>query len=172
MTPENPGLGQPPLEGNFLSRIPLSSLSVTRQRPLFSASRRPPAPARAPPAGANRQVLAARRTRAAALDPARNRDRQAARYRARFRRSDQRLGEAPRRRSRGGLASALGRSSGGDARERHTNRGPISFPPPAAAPTSPTDLASLPSDRPGRRDDARPRAKTGANWISVAHVLY
>ncbi len=53
-------------------------------------------------------------------------DRQAAGYRARSRRSDQRLGEAPRRRSRGGLASALGRSSSSDARERQPNRGPVS----------------------------------------------
>ena len=45
---ENPGLRQPPPQGNPLSQIPMSSLSVTRERPLFSASRRPLPPS--PPA--------------------------------------------------------------------------------------------------------------------------
>ena len=35
--------------GNFLRAIPLTSLSTTRDRPLFSSSRRPPPPAVAPP---------------------------------------------------------------------------------------------------------------------------
>ena len=35
--------------GNFLRAIPLSSLSTTRDRPLFSSSRRPPPPAVAAP---------------------------------------------------------------------------------------------------------------------------
>ncbi len=47
---ENPGLGQPPPQGNPLSRIPVNSLSATRERPLFSASRRPPLPPPTPPA--------------------------------------------------------------------------------------------------------------------------
>src|SRR5208282_6648936 len=47
---ENPGLRQPPPRGNPLSRIPINSLSATRERPLFSASRRPPPPPAAPPA--------------------------------------------------------------------------------------------------------------------------
>jgi general secretion pathway protein N len=45
---ENPDPRQPPLGANPLSRIPVSSLSVTRERPLFSVSRRPPAPPPAP----------------------------------------------------------------------------------------------------------------------------
>src|SRR5271155_2967528 len=49
---ENPDPWQPPPGANPLSRIPMSSLSDTRERPLFSVSRRPPAPppAPAPPA--------------------------------------------------------------------------------------------------------------------------
>ena len=39
---------QPPPGGNPLWGIPISSLSATRERPIFSASRRPPAPP-APP---------------------------------------------------------------------------------------------------------------------------
>ena len=41
---KNPDLRQPPPGGNPLWGIPISSLPVTRERPLFSASRRPPAP--------------------------------------------------------------------------------------------------------------------------------
>jgi hypothetical protein len=48
----NAGGGAPaaerPSEGNPLWKIPLSALSATRERPLFSASRRPPPPATAP----------------------------------------------------------------------------------------------------------------------------
>ena len=39
---ENPGPRQPPPLGNPMSRIPINALSVTRERPLFSVSRRPP----------------------------------------------------------------------------------------------------------------------------------
>jgi len=40
---KNPDLRQPPPGGNPLWGVPVSSLSVTQERPLFSASRRPPA---------------------------------------------------------------------------------------------------------------------------------
>jgi general secretion pathway protein N len=40
--PRAPGPGAKSREGNPLWRVPLSSLSATRDRPLFSASRRPP----------------------------------------------------------------------------------------------------------------------------------
>jgi hypothetical protein len=43
-----PSSERPPTSANPLWAIPLSSLSATRERPLFSASRRPPAPAVAP----------------------------------------------------------------------------------------------------------------------------
>ena len=41
---KNPDLRQPLPGGNPLWGIPISSLSVTQERPLFSTSRRPPAP--------------------------------------------------------------------------------------------------------------------------------
>ena len=41
---KNPDLRQPPPGGNPLWGIPITSLPVTQERPLFSASRRPPAP--------------------------------------------------------------------------------------------------------------------------------
>ncbi len=41
---KNPDLRQPPPGGNPLWGIAISALSVTQERPLFSASRRPPAP--------------------------------------------------------------------------------------------------------------------------------
>lgn len=44
--PKSPDLGKTPLGGNPLWGIPLSSLSAMRERPLFSASRRPPMPPR------------------------------------------------------------------------------------------------------------------------------
>ena len=43
---KNPDLREPPLGGNPLWGIPISSLSAMRERPLFSASRRPPVPPR------------------------------------------------------------------------------------------------------------------------------
>jgi hypothetical protein len=45
---ENPDPRQPTLGANPLSRIPMNSLSVSRERPLFPVSRRPPAPPPAP----------------------------------------------------------------------------------------------------------------------------
>jgi general secretion pathway protein N len=41
---KNPAAQQPPPGGNPLWGIPVSSLSATRERPIFSVSRRPPAP--------------------------------------------------------------------------------------------------------------------------------
>jgi hypothetical protein len=66
-------------------------------------------------AGVKHRVSAARRTRAAALDAARNRDWQETGYRVGSRRSSQKLRQPPGRRGGAGLVSALGRSSGGDA---------------------------------------------------------
>jgi hypothetical protein len=42
--PKNAGARQPETGGNPLWGIPISSLDVTRERPIFSASRRPPMP--------------------------------------------------------------------------------------------------------------------------------
>jgi general secretion pathway protein N len=41
----NPDAGQPVRSGNPLWAVPLSALTTTRERPIFSASRRPPQPA-------------------------------------------------------------------------------------------------------------------------------
>ena len=172
MTPENPGLGQPPLEGNPLSRIPLSSLSATRERPLFSASRRPPAPApspsppasvakSSPPAESERPPLTLQGTAigkprdiALVLDEA---------TKGSVRLHVGEAAEGWRLRSVDRRAVTL---------EKDSRTVVLSFPPPGAAPISPTGLASDRSDQPMRRDDGGPRARTGANWISVAHVLY
>lgn len=45
---QTPGAQLPPPGGNPLWGIPMSALSVTRERPIFSATRRPPAPPPAP----------------------------------------------------------------------------------------------------------------------------
>lgn len=42
--PKNAGARQPPPGGNPLWGIPISALDATRERPIFSASRRPPMP--------------------------------------------------------------------------------------------------------------------------------
>jgi len=42
--PKDAGAGQAPSAGNPLWAIPISALDATRERPIFSASRRPPAP--------------------------------------------------------------------------------------------------------------------------------
>src|SRR5262245_32324885 len=41
---QTPGAQLPPPGGNPLWGIPMSTLSVTRERPIFSVTRRPPAP--------------------------------------------------------------------------------------------------------------------------------
>jgi hypothetical protein len=167
-TPEKPGLGQPPLEGNSLSRIPLSSLSATRERPLFSASRRPPPPSPAspasiakssPPAEPERPPLTLQGTAigkprdiALVLD-------EATKGSVRLR-----VGEA----AEGWRLRSVDRRAA--TFEKDSRTVVLSFPAPAAAPISPTGLASDRSDQPSRRYDGGPRAKTG--WISIAHVVY
>src|ERR1700731_1377944 len=42
--PKDAGARQPPPGGNPLWGIPISALDATRERPIFSASRRPPMP--------------------------------------------------------------------------------------------------------------------------------
>jgi hypothetical protein len=169
-TPEKPGLGQPPLEGNPLSRIPLSSLSATRERPLFSASRRPPAPAPAPPpliakssppAEPERPPLTLQGT-------AIGKPRDIALV----------LDEA----TKGSVRLHVGEAAEGwylrsvDQRtvtvEKDSRIVVISLPAPGAAPPSPIANVTDGSDQPGGREDGRPRPKTGANWISIAHALY
>src|SRR5271165_6324079 len=165
-TAENPDLRQPP-PGNPLSRIPINSLSVTRERPLFSASRRPPLPPPAsiakssPPAELERPPLALQGTAigkprdiALVFD-------EAAKVSVRLH-----VGEA----AEGWYLRAVHRRT--VTVEKDSRIVVLSLPAPGAAPSSPPALASDQSDRPNMRDDGRPRAKTGGNWISIAHALY
>jgi len=167
---ENPGLRQPPPQGNPLSRIPINALSVTRERPLFSASRRPPSPPQAPPtqnakssppAEPERPPLTLQGTAigkprdiALVFD-------EAAKVSVRLH-----VGEA----AVGWYLRSVDRRT--VTLEKDSRIVVLSLPAPGAAPSSPPALASDQSDRPNMRDDGRPRAKTGGNWISIAHALY
>jgi hypothetical protein len=168
-TAENPDLRQPP-PGNPLSRIPLNSLSVTRERPLFSASRRPPPPPPAPPASI------AKSSPPAELEPppltlqgtaiGKPRDiavvfDQAAKGSVKLHVSEAAEGWY--------LRSVDHRTV---TLEKHSRIVALSLPAPGAAPASPSPLASDRSDQPNMRDDGRPRTKTGANWITIAHASY
>jgi hypothetical protein len=108
---KTPGSQLPPPGGNPLWGIPISALTATRERPVFSASRRSPAPPAAP----------ARRTRAPAPRPRRNGDRRAAECRGECR-GDSRPNvkkscSPPRRRSGFRVVSAFGRFADDDDRE-------------------------------------------------------
>jgi hypothetical protein len=167
LPPENPGLGQPPPQGNPLWGIPLNSLSATRERPLFSASRRPAAPPPAPPASIAKSppppeperppltlqgtAIGKPRDIALVLD-------EATKGSVRLR-----VGEA----AEGWRLRSVDRRT--VTLEKDTRIVVLSLPPPAAAPPNPTALAS---DQPNMRDDGGPRARTRANWISMAHVVY
>ncbi len=166
---ENPDLRQPP-PGNPLSRIPINSLSVTRERPLFSASRRPPPPPEAPaapnakpspPAEPERPPLTLQGTAigkprdiALVFD-------EAAKVSVRLH-----VGEA----AEGWYLRSVDRRT--VALEKDSRIVVLSLPAPGAAPSSPPALASGQSDQPNMRDDGRPHAKTGGNWIFIAHALY
>ena len=116
---KNPDLRQPPPGGNPLWGIPVSSLSVTQERPLFSASRHPPAPPRhwrRPDAGC-RSSAAASRTGAASFNACGNRDRQSAKSCAHSQPDDEKLYSSPCRRSGHGLVFAFGRFADNDTRE-------------------------------------------------------
>jgi hypothetical protein len=170
---QNPNLRQPSA-GNPLWHIPIDSLSVTRERPLFSASRRPPPPAPSelpasntaspPPAEPERPPLAlqgtaigSKRDIALVLDEVAKSS------------VSLRVGEAVQGwylRSVDHQAVTL---------EKGNRIVVIALPAPSASPLSQGDLAELApdrSDQPNWRDVGGPRAKTGAHWISRAHVLY
>jgi hypothetical protein len=169
---ENPSLRQPPPPGNPLWRIPIESLSVTRERPLFSASRRPPPPpeaptlnaASSPPAEPERPPLTLQGT-------AIGKPRDIALVLDEVAKSSVslRVGEA--------VQGWYLRSVDHEAvtLEKGDRIVIIALPAPSASPLSQADLADLAperSDQPNWRDDVRSRAKTGVNWISRAHVLY
>jgi general secretion pathway protein N len=174
LTPvENPGLRQPPREGNPLWRIPIQSLFVTRERPLFSASRRPPTPPQAPPspsrnAEAPPPLAELERPPLTLQGTAIGKPRDIALV----------LDEA----TNGSVRLHVGEAAEGwylrsvDQRtmtiEKDSRIVVISLPAPGAAPPSPIANVTDGSDQPGGREDGRPRPKTGANWISIAHALY
>ncbi len=168
-TAENPDLRQPP-PGNPLSRIPINSLSVTRERPLFSASRRPPPPPVAPPASIAESSPPAdlERPPLTLQGTAIGKPRDIALV----------FDEA----TKVSVKLHVGEATEGwhlrsvDHRtvtlEKDSRIVVLSLPAPGAAPSSPPALASDQSDQPNMRDDGRPHAKTGGNWISIAHALY
>ncbi len=167
---ENPGLGQPPPHGNPLSRIPVNSLSATRERPLFSASRRPPLPPPTPPASIAKSSppVEPERPRLTLQGTAIGKPRdialvfdEAAKVSVRLH-----VGEA----AEGWHLRSVDRRT--VTVEKDSRIVVLSLPAPGATPSSPPALASEGSDQPNMRDDGRPRAKAGANWISIAHALY
>jgi hypothetical protein len=173
---ENPSLRQPPPPGNPLWRIPIDSLSVTRERPLFSVSRRPPPPSPAPPVPpATNAVSSApakpERPPLTLQGTAIGKPRDIALVLDEVAKSSLslRVGEAVQGwylRSVDHEAATL---------EKGDRIVIIALPAPSALPLSQADLADLAperSDQSNWRDDVRLRSKTGANWISRAHVLY
>jgi hypothetical protein len=172
---ENPSLRQPP-PGNPLWRIPLDSLSVTRERPLFSASRRPP-PAPPPEPATNAASSAPvepERPPLTLQGTAIGKPRDIALVLDEVAKSSVslRVGEA--------VQGWYLRSVNHEAvtLEKDDRLVIIALPAPSASPLSQADLADLAPERSGQptwpnwRDDVRPRAKSGADWISRAHVLY
>jgi hypothetical protein len=167
---ENPDERQPPPPANPLWRIPMSSLSVTRERPLFSASRRPPPPlppppapnvAPSPPAELEQPPLTLQGTAigkprdiALLLD-------EAAKGSIRLH-----VGEA----AEGWYLRSVDRRT--VTLEKDGRTVVLSLPAPGATHLSPPALASDRSDQPNMRDDGGPRVKTRADWISLAHAVY
>jgi hypothetical protein len=166
---ENPDPRQPPIGANPLSRIPINSLSVTRERPLFSVSRRPPAPPPAPPANIEAPpptepagppftlsgtLIGGTRDIAIVYDETTK--------------SFVRLyvGDT----AAGWILRAI------DPRavtlEKDGRVVVVSLPAPGPASSSPTALAADTPGRVGRRADGNRRAKSGAIRISKSPVLY
>ena len=170
---ENPDPRQPPPGANPLSRIPMSSLSVTRERPLFSVSRRPPAPPPPPAPAATANIEAPPPTESGGppltlSGTAIGGSRRIAVIYDETTKSFVRLhvGEA----AAGWNLRAI------DPRtvtlEKDGRFVVVSLPAPGAGSSSPTALAADTPGQAGQRGDGNRRAKTGANWISKAAVLY
>jgi general secretion pathway protein N len=166
---QNPTLGRAPPQGNPLWRIPMNSLSATRERPLFSASRRPPAvPPAQPPTSIAKPSPAPEPERPplSLQGTAIGKPRDIALI----------LDEA----TKGSVRLRVGEAAEGwrlrsvDRREVTIEKDSrilvLSLPSPGAAPPSPAGLATAQSEQPSRHYDGRPRAKT--RWISIAHVVY
>jgi hypothetical protein len=167
---ENRNQRHPPPQGNPLWRIPLSSLSATRERPLFSASRRPPPPPVAPPAtnAAPSPPAELERPPLTLQGTAIGKPRDIALLLDETAKGYVRLhvGDA----AEGWRLRSVDRRSA--TIERDSRMVVLSLPAPGATPPNPPALASDRSDQPGPRDDGRPRGKTGGNWIAIAHALY
>jgi hypothetical protein len=168
---ENPDPRQPPLGANPLPRIPMNSLSVTRERPLFSVSRRPPAPPPAPTPPAHIEAPPPTESGGPPFTlsgTAIGGSRDVAVMNDETTKSFVRLhvGEA----AAGWNLRAIDRRT--VTLEKDGRIVVVSLPAPGPASSSPTALAA---DTPGqaeRRRDGNRRAKTGANWISKSPVLY
>jgi hypothetical protein len=168
--PKNPDQPQRPPPGNPLWRIPMSSLPATRERPLFSASRRPPLPPPAPPAANSAPsppaelerppltlqgtVIGKPRDIALLLD-------ETAKGSVRLH-----AGEA----AEGWYLRSVDRRTA--TIEKDSRIVILSLPAPGATPPNPPQLASDRSDQPILQDAGRPRGKTGGNWIALAHASY
>ena len=174
LTPvEDPGLRQSPPEGNPLWRIPIQSLFVSRERPLFSASRLPPTPP-------NRHRR--RRRRRSQSPPPAELERPPLMLQGTAIGKPRDIALVLDEATKGSVRLHVGEATEGwclrsvDQRtvtvEKDSRIMVLSLPAPGAAPPSPIANVSDGSDQPGRGDDGRPRAKTGANWISIAHALY
>jgi hypothetical protein len=164
---ENADPRQPPPGANPLWRIPMSSLSVTRERPLFSVSRRPPVP---PPPPANIESPPPIESGGPSLTLSGTvigGSRDIAVLHDETTKSFVRLhvGEA----AAGWNLRAI------DPRavtlEKDGRVVVVSLPAPG---TASSGLTAVAADTPGagRKGDGNRRAKTGANWISKAPVLY
>jgi hypothetical protein len=170
---ENSSLRQPLPQGNPLWRIPINLLSVTRERPLFSTSRRPPPPPPAPtsppapndesspPAELERPPLTLQGTLigeprdiALVLD-------EVAKSSVKLYIGE--VAEGWHLRSVDHRTVTL---------EKDSRIVVLSFPAPGVGLSSPAALAPGRSDQANRWDEGRPRAKIGANWISIAPTLY
>jgi hypothetical protein len=169
-TAENPGLRQPLPQGNPLWRIPMSSLSATRERPLFSASRRPPLPPPTPPASIAKPSppVELERPRLTLQGTAIGGPRDIALVFDEASKDSVRLhvGEA----AEGWRLRSVDRRT--VTLERDSRIVVLSLPAPGAISLSPTALAPDGSGQPNRRNDGGPRAKTGRDWISIAHAVY
>jgi hypothetical protein len=168
---ENPDPRQPPLGANPLSRIPMNSLSVTRERPLFSVSRRPPAPPPAPTPPAHIEAPPPTESGGPPFTlsgTAIGGSRDVAVMYDETTKSFVRLhvGEA----AAGWNLRAIDRRAA--TFEKDGRFVVVSLPAPSAAPSSSTALAADTPRQAERKGDGNRRATTGVNWISKSPVLY
>jgi hypothetical protein len=169
---EAPSPREPQRPGNPLWRIPVDSLSVTRERPLFSSSRRPPPPpppSMPPPSNAASSAPAEPEPPPLLLQGTaigKPRDIALVLDEAAKSSVSLRVGEA----TEGWYLRSVDRQAVTLEKDRRIVV--LSLPPPGAAPLNPPALVSDRSDQPNMRHDARPRSKNGGDWIAKSHALY